>query len=157
MRVRTAICMGVFVLMAAMPLPAINAAPVVRTAQVSYMKPIGYSDSTDTVLTTDMLYSIFTLKITSWRDGTPITVYILPKESNSMREFLWAYFGVVPSAYYDVLASASASGKSDFARVVQSEEALVEKVSATYGSIGIAKDSVIINWRSHVKVIRVIN
>jgi ABC-type phosphate transport system substrate-binding protein len=118
--------------------------------------PIGFYDTTPKRIDRNVLYSIFTLKITSWSDGTHIKVFILPRDSDTSREFIYEYFNVMPNHYYDMINASSSSGKTNSAFVIESEVDLVRKVAATSGAVGFANRSIIINvGESSVKIINV--
>lgn len=106
------------------------------------------SDSLDK----DSLYEIYKGEVRSWEDGTKIKVWDLG-EKGKVRDLFYDFLGKRPSRMKSIWMRQLLTGEGEPPDEVDSEDDMIEKISATPGSIGyINKDKV----DSRVKLLLVI-
>lgn len=83
----------------------------------------------------DELRSIFTLGLTIWPDGRPITVVLTDTGTPARRVFLEEYFGISPLRYNATIYTKTTAGIGNVV-IVQSMEEMIKTIQDTPGAIG---------------------
>lgn len=107
-------------------------------------KQLTYSDIED----------IFTLRNKKWTNGSPIRVYLLPRNNPRTKEFTIKFLNMTANRYFDLVESRESSGKGNIADIVNSEYDVMLKVLTTPGSIGYASDVVVINFSGDIVIVK---
>ena len=107
------------------------------------------------VLHIDEVRSIFTLKKSHWDNGLKIKVFILPKDSVITKAFAYKVLRMPPAMYFDILEANYASGKTNIPTSIDSEYALLVKMSITPGSVGYVYKADILIDTTNLKVLRI--
>lgn len=92
-------------------------------------------------LSAGALLRIYAMKKKNWSDGTPITVYTLPKNHATHQEFVTQYLKIQPHQLNRLWHKLVFSGTGVKPEVVVSYDEMLEKVSSTPGAIGYIDDS----------------
>ena len=92
-------------------------------------------------ISTGALLRIYAMKKKSWDDGTPITVYVLPKSHETHQDFVTQHLKVQPHQLNRLWHKLVFSGTGTKPEVVVSFEEMLEKVSSTPGAIGYVDNS----------------
>lgn len=87
-------------------------------------------------LSLNQLRSIFSLRARQWPDGTPITVFVLRDEKEVHRQFLLKTLKMLPHQLRRQWDRYIYAGIGQGPVVVESQEEMLKKVSATPGGIG---------------------
>lgn len=117
--------------------------------------PIVNENMDEKEISATYLKLIFTMRVTRWADGTPITVFILPQNNILQRKFLWETFGLTPSMYRDVFAARQAAGIK-LPTVIETQS-MIGAVRSTPGSIGLLENNVVINVNRGVRFFPIAN
>jgi ABC-type phosphate transport system substrate-binding protein len=88
-------------------------------------------------LTQSEAAAIFNGKITKWRDGTDIKVYVLPSSNPTTIELFTAVLGILPSTYWqNLLFNASELNVPFVPNISSNEIGLYNAIDCTPGAIG---------------------
>ena len=92
----------------------------------------GYADS----LSAETLREIFFMRLTSWPDGTPIRVFVLPDKHPLHVRFCKGILGVYPFQLRAAWDRLIFSGTGLTPHLVETADEMLERVRVTPGSIG---------------------
>lgn len=84
----------------------------------------------------NFLRGIFTLRISSWPDGEPVRVFVLPDQHPTHKRFVREYLGTYPYVVRDIWEQVSFTGTGLTPTVVETEEEMRRRVRNTRGAIG---------------------
>ena len=87
-------------------------------------------------LTLSYIRAIFSMRIRTWPDGTPIKVFVLPHNSAAHTAFCKQRLKIYPYVLKDQWERVMYSGTGGQATVVESEQQMQRQVSETKGAIG---------------------
>ena len=87
-------------------------------------------------LTRGELRAIFTMRMTHFADGIPVTVFVLPDQDERHRTFTKQLLNLLPYVLRDTWDRLVFSGTGKGPVVVQNPEELVRRVAETPGGIG---------------------
>ncbi len=90
---------------------------------------------------TGELLRIYAMRKRNWSDGTPITVYTLPKSHSTHQEFVTQFLKLQPHQLNRLWHKLVFSGTGVQPEVVVSYDEMLEKVAATPGAIGYVDDA----------------
>jgi hypothetical protein len=91
-------------------------------------------------LTTEMVREIFFMRLSSWPDGSPIHVFVLPDNHPLHIRFAKEILGVYPFQLRSAWDRLVFSGTGVSPTTVESEEEMLERIKSTPGSIGYTDD-----------------
>ena len=109
----------------------LSLSPLANSQQV-----VVHSKNEITSLSKNMLKAIFSMRIRTWPDGTPITVFIQNVDSEVHKSFCLSKLDVLPyqiQRRWDVLVY-SGTGQSPIE--LNDESDMKQKISQTHGAIG---------------------
>lgn len=115
---------------------------------------IANTTNTTKYLNYNEIEDIFTLKNKRWSDGSPIRVFVLPRDNVKTRLFTLKYLNMTPNRYYDLIESRESVGKGNITTIVDSEYEILIKVITTPGSVGYASDMIIVNANTGLVIIK---
>ncbi|WP_317931503.1 hypothetical protein [Halioxenophilus sp. WMMB6] len=87
-------------------------------------------------LSGETLLRLFAMKKKFWSDGTPVTVFTLPNNNDTYKEFTNLYLKMQPHQLNRLWHRLVFSGTGVKPEVVDSMQAMLEKVAATPGAVG---------------------
>jgi ABC-type phosphate transport system substrate-binding protein len=82
--------------------------------------------------------NIFSMRIRSWPDGTPIKVYVLDEDSNLHKQFSKQKLGIFPYKLRRIWDRYIYSGTGQPPITVKNEDEMMKVISSTRGAIGYA-------------------
>jgi hypothetical protein len=91
-------------------------------------------------LTTEMVREIFFMRLSSWPDGSPIHVFVLPDNHPLHIRFAKEILGVYPFQLRSAWDRLVFSGTGVSPTTVESKEEMLERIKSTPGSIGYTDD-----------------
>ncbi|MEM2159390.1 MAG: hypothetical protein QXN55_00360 [Candidatus Nitrosotenuis sp.] len=112
------------------------------------IKPEYYNGSLDRQFIKD----VFTRKITHWRDGSAIHVYIKPIDSAENREFVMDVLFMTLYRFKTAVEERTYAGKAPGLIEVFNDEIMIAKIDQTPSAIGYVNNKVIVNGRQ-IKII----
>lgn len=78
-----------------------------------------------------------------WQDGTPVKVYILPKNSQIHKDFVLKFLNMQPYQMNRLWHRLLFSGTGSVPEEVSTVEEIIERVSSTSGAIGYIDNSML--------------
>ncbi len=95
------------------------------------------------------------LNITSWPDGTKVTVFTLPSYNPLSQLFLWQHLGITPARYDELVEIRRQANTAAAPVVVSSESEMIDEVGHTLGGIGYVGIDTCLTSKDRVKVLTV--
>lgn len=107
-------------------------------------------------MTRSELLSILMTNKVYWDSGTKISVFILPKENQATKDFLFR-LGIPYGAYFDSLNSMYSSGKQNVPVIVESDISMLVRISTNMGAIGYVGNVDLAKTLPNVRLIEIVD
>lgn len=92
-------------------------------------------------LSRNSLVRLYGMQKKVWQDGSPVKVFILPKNSSVHKKFVLTYLRMQPYQLNRLWHRLLFSGTGSVPEEVSSIEEIIEKVNSTPGAVGYIDDS----------------
>jgi ABC-type phosphate transport system substrate-binding protein len=118
-----------------------------------FVLPVINAHNKQTDISRNGLSAIFKMRFLKWKDGTAITVFVLPDDNPLHKQFSKQILNVFPHQLRRIWNKAVFSGSGQAPITLKSVEEMKEKISTTPGSIGyLSTDE--LNYRMKILDIR---
>lgn len=115
--------------------------PLVSAESATHSKsklvfPIINAQNKQTSISRNGLSAIFKMRLLQWKNGTAVTVFVLPDDNPLHKQFSKQILNVFPHQLRRIWNKAVFSGSGQAPITLKNEEEMKEKISSTPGSIG---------------------
>lgn len=107
------------------------------------------------VVSVDELREYFLSKRAHYANGVRVQVFVFSKDSVVSRMFLMNTLRVSPSAYYDLINSAAATGKANLPVIIESDSRMSIVVAVNKGGLGVVRTAAYAANMPNLKIIEV--
>lgn len=103
----------------------------------------------------DELREYFLSKKSHFPNGVRVQVFVFNRDSVTSRMFLFNTLKVSPSSYYDLIDSATATGKANLPMIIESDSRMSVVIAVNRGGLGIVRNAAYAANMTNLKIIEV--